>query len=330
VPADQPNIILIVSDQHNKHIMGCAGNAIIRTPNLDDLASQGVRMTNVYCPFPLCAPSRAGFMSAQYPSDIGVYDNSGASFSTHTPTFAHALGAAGYEAILCGRTHFGDNDPFHGFESRIHGDTGGNAITPDILGSGLNRTNGQTRYAVEVAGHGGNGFQAFDKSITRTACDFIKDRSSEERPFALVVGMMLPHNPLICSKEDFEYYLTWLPEPEPEPQTTLDRLHPAVRKWRERRGVDDLTLEQNHRAMAAYYGLVTALDRNVGEIRKAVAASQSSENTRSFTHRITVTCAANTACGGRVHSTRVLQASPWSGVGRNTLCRTPKNLPSPA
>jgi choline-sulfatase len=279
VPADQPNIILIVSDQHNKHIMGCAGNAIVRTPNLDDLAKHGVRMTDVYCPYPLCAPSRAGLMSAQYPSDIGVYDNNGASFSSSTPTFAHALGAAGYEAVLCGRMHFGDTDPFHGFESRIHGDAGGQVISPEILGSGLNRTNGQTKYAVEVAGHGRNGFQAFDRSVTRTACDFITQRDAGSRPYALVVGLMLPHNPLICSEEDLEYYQTWLPVPEPEPPNVLDRLHPAMRKWRERRGVDDLTPEQNHRAMAAYYGLVTELDRNIGKIQKAVGTTPASDNT---------------------------------------------------
>jgi choline-sulfatase len=277
---ERPNIVLIVSDQHNKHVLGCAGNAIIRTPHLDRLAGEGVLMTNVYCPYPLCAPSRAGLMSAQYPSDIGVYDNGGSAFfSSRTPTFAHALGAADCEAVLCGRMHFGNTDPFHGFESRIHGDAGGDAVSAEILGSGLNRTNGQTRYAVEVAGYGKNGFQAFDRSVTDSACTFIADRTGSDRPFALVVGLMLPHNPLICSREDFEYYHTWIPVPEPEPPSALARLHPAMKKWRERRGVDDLSPEQNHRAMAAYYGLVTELDRNFGRIVEAVRAGDLSENT---------------------------------------------------
>ena len=58
--ADRPNIVLIISDQHNKHVMGCSGHPYVETPNLDGLAAQGVRMTDVYCPYPLCAPSRAG------------------------------------------------------------------------------------------------------------------------------------------------------------------------------------------------------------------------------------------------------------------------------
>ncbi|MBS12311.1 MAG: hypothetical protein CME19_11995 [Gemmatimonadetes bacterium] len=268
--ADRPNIVLIISDQHNKHVMGCSGHPYVETPNLDGLAAQGVRMTDVYCPYPLCAPSRAGFMSAQYPSDIDVYDNGGSAFfSSQTPTFAHALGAAGYEAVLCGRMHFGPSDPFHGFERRIHGDPSGRAVSPEILGSGLNRTNGQTRYAVEVAGHGRNGFQAFDASVTDTACEFISSHKGD-RPYALVVGLMLPHNPLICSHEDFEYYYEKTPTPEPEPENYLDRLHPALRRWRERRGVDALSPEQNRRAVAAYLGLVAELDRNVGRIVSSV------------------------------------------------------------
>jgi choline-sulfatase len=279
VPQDCPNIVLVISDQHNKKVIGNAGNAIIQTPNLDRLAEEGIRMTDTYCPYPLCAPSRAGFMSAQYPSDIGVYDNRGsASFSSRTPTFAHALGAADYEAVLCGRMHFGNRDPFHGFSARIHGDTG-NAVSSDILGSGMNRTNGQTRYAVEVAGHGKNGFQAFDRSVTDAACEFIQNRKPGGKPYALVVGLMLPHNPLVCSKEDFDYYHTLLPKPEPEPSSTLDRLHPTMRMWRERRGVDQLSPEQNHRAMAAYYGLVAELDRNLGRITETIRTSEQSANT---------------------------------------------------
>ena len=170
----QPNIVLIMSDQHNANAMGCAGNPVVRTPNLDALAGQGTRFTNVYCPYPLCAPSRMGFMAASYPSEVGVFDNGGI-LSSQTPTFAHGLGASGYETVLCGRMHFVGPDPFHGFEKRIHGDCGGRALSTEILGSGNHRTNGQTKYAVEVSGYGETGYQRFDRSVTDTACDYISD-----------------------------------------------------------------------------------------------------------------------------------------------------------
>ena len=56
----RPNVVLIMSDQHNARVMGCAGHPIIHTPHLDRLAGDGVRFTSAYCPYPLCAPSRAG------------------------------------------------------------------------------------------------------------------------------------------------------------------------------------------------------------------------------------------------------------------------------
>jgi len=218
-------------------------------------------------------------MSAQYPSDIGIYDNGGSYFfNPQTPTFAHALGAAGYEAILCGRMHFGPFDAFHGFEKRIHGDTG-NMLSREIQGEGLNRTNGQTRYAVAVSGYGKTGGQAFDRSVTDTACQFIANRDPQDRPYVLVIGYFLPHNPLICSKTDFDFYMAQIPPLEPESRAYLNGLHPAVKMWRERRGVDDLSPEQNRRALAAYYGLVTELDRNLGRVRETLATSSSAVNT---------------------------------------------------
>jgi choline-sulfatase len=84
---------------------------------------------------------------------------------------------------------------------------------------------------------------------------------------------------LICDRELFEYYRHKIPIPEPTPEAYLSRLHPAMRRWRERRGVDDLTPEQNHRGLAAYYGLVTQMDRNIGQIVDAVRSSPMAEDT---------------------------------------------------
>ena len=276
--ARPPDIVLIMSDQHNRSVMGCAGHPLVQTPNLDALARQGTRFTNAYCPFPLCGPSRAGFMTAQYPSTIGVFD--GDDFPSSVPTFAHGMGAAGYEAVLCGRMGWGELDQFHGFERRIHGDViSFDAIHKEVIGRGFNKTGGQTRYAVEVAGYGRTGFQLFDQSVVDSARSFIAGRDPGARPCCLVVGLMLPHNPLICQRELFEYYLERIPAPEPVSRDYLDRLHPAIRRWRERREVDALTPEQNRRGLAAYYGLVTELDGSVGRIVEAVKESSRQENT---------------------------------------------------
>lgn len=273
----RPNIVLIMSDQHNPHVMGCAGNEIVRTPNLDALVGEGVRFTSAYCPSPLCVPARMGFLAAQYPGDVDVWAN-GNVLSPDVRTFAHALADAGYETVLCGRMHFVGADQFHGFEKRIYGDCV-HFLSPEIQGEGYNRTNGQTKYAVEVSGFGRNGFEEFDRRVTDRACTFIAERGTRDRPYCLVVGYILPHNPLICERELFEYYMEKLPAPGPVSREHLRDLHPAIRKWRERRRVDDLTPEQNRRGLAAYCGLVTEMDRNIGEVVDAVESSPEAENT---------------------------------------------------
>lgn len=273
----RPNVLIVMSDQHNAHVMGCAGDSIVRTPNLDSLAARGTMFSNAYCPHPLCVPSRMGFMAAQPPGDIDVWSNRSV-LSTNVPTFAHAFGRGGYEAVICGRMHFVGEDQFHGFERRIRGDCmdvgGGKAfIHGDVLGEGQNRTTGQIRYAVEVAGHGHNGYQSYDRMVTDGACEFFNERTSDDRPFCLVVGYMLPHNPLICDKDRFDYYLDRLPVPEPLSADELAALNPAIRMWRERRRVDKLSPEQHHRALAAYYGLVEEMDANLGRVLDALESS---------------------------------------------------------
>ncbi|MBT7099361.1 sulfatase-like hydrolase/transferase [Candidatus Poribacteria bacterium] len=174
--------------------------------------------------------------------------------------------------------HFVGPDQFHGFEKRLFGDNGP-FLSKEICGHGFNRTNGQTKYAVEVSGHGNCGYQEYDRLVTEHACRFVDDHDPADRPYCLVVGYTLPHNPLICRRDLFEYYLERIPVPEPVSAEYLAKLNPGLRKWRERRGVDDLTPEQNHRALAAYYGLVTEMDGNVGAIIEAARTSAAGDNT---------------------------------------------------
>ena len=76
MPDTRPNILILMSDQHSKHVLGCYGNEIVRTPNIDRLAAEGTRFTNAYTPAPLCIPARMSFMTARTPSRNRVWDNS--------------------------------------------------------------------------------------------------------------------------------------------------------------------------------------------------------------------------------------------------------------
>src|SRR5690242_2396471 len=105
----RPNILLIMADQHSPHVLGCRGDPVVRTPHLDALAPRGTLFEHAYCQAPLCVPSRMSFLTGQQPSAIGVWGN-GDSIPPDVPTFAHSLGAAGYETALIGRMHFNGVD----------------------------------------------------------------------------------------------------------------------------------------------------------------------------------------------------------------------------
>ena len=91
-----------MTDEHNAGMMGCAGNGIVRTPNLDALAGRGVRFENCYCNSPLCVPSRLSFTSGKYASRVGAWNNNCWLPSPDYPSLPRLLVAKGYEAFLCG------------------------------------------------------------------------------------------------------------------------------------------------------------------------------------------------------------------------------------
>lgn len=278
----RPNLLIIMSDQHNPAVMGCAGDRWVQTPNLDGLAADGVRFTSAYCASPLCAPSRMSFICGQFPSDIGVCVNSG-SLNPYTPTFAHSLALAGYRTVLCGRMHFSGPDQNHGFTERLVGDVSGAAQE-----GGRDRfedrvpqhTCGQDYRGVVDSGIGRTSYMAYDEDVTAAACRLLEeiDRGQDDRPVCIVVGFLLPHCPYICPREWFDRYMDSLPPPA-NPSFADVVAHPAMARWGEVRGIANITAEDARRARAAYYGLTSYLDQLIGRIRQTLAATRLASNT---------------------------------------------------
>ncbi len=100
----RPNFLLFITDQHRADHLGCYGNDIVRTPNIDGLAARGTRFDKFYVSCPICMPNRATLMTGRVPSLHGVRQN-GIPLSLQTVTFPELLRDAGYRTALVGKSH---------------------------------------------------------------------------------------------------------------------------------------------------------------------------------------------------------------------------------
>jgi len=113
------NLLILMSDEHNPKIMGCAGNPIVATPNLDRLAARGTRFTSAYTTCPICVPARAAFAVGKYVHQIGYWDNADA-YEGAIPSWHHVLRSQGHQVVSIGKLHFrGAAGDDHGFSDEI-------------------------------------------------------------------------------------------------------------------------------------------------------------------------------------------------------------------
>jgi arylsulfatase A-like enzyme len=132
----KPNIILVVADDLGRGDLGAYGQRYIRTPNLDRMARQGVRFTDAYAPSPVCAPSRASFITGLHQGHARIRGNTGRGgervpLKLEDVTIAEVLKSAGYRTGLVGKWGLGEPgttgvpgrqgfDYFYGFLNQNH------------------------------------------------------------------------------------------------------------------------------------------------------------------------------------------------------------------
>ena len=103
----RPNIVLIMTDQHQAEALSIAGNLNVSTPNLDKLAQSGVRFENAYVTFPLCIPSRSSMFTGQMPHQLGINSNVDTKMKPEAinKNIAHVLKSNGYDCAYGGKWH---------------------------------------------------------------------------------------------------------------------------------------------------------------------------------------------------------------------------------
>ena len=107
----RPNIVVILSDDHGIEDSGCYGNAVVQTPNIDRLATEGLRFTRAFTATAMCAPSRSMFYTGLFPHRNGAHPNH-SSIRPGVKTLPQYMGELGYKTALAGKTHINPRASF--------------------------------------------------------------------------------------------------------------------------------------------------------------------------------------------------------------------------
>ncbi len=238
--APQPNIVVIMSDDHRHDAMRCAGDPRLETPGLDRLAASGVRFTNAFVTTGLCSPSRASFLTGTYAHTHGVYHNEMRDPYPTLPMFPELLQRAGYETAYIGKWHMLRRaTPRRGFDHWLS-------------------FNGQGEYFRNTWNEDGKW------SLTETyVTDELTDRAlawlarPHDKPFLLILSHKAVHAPLVPAPRHVDRYANTDFRPLDDPRDRLD-LKPD---WGGREAMADPVTEIRN-----YHRCVLALDESVTRV----------------------------------------------------------------
>ncbi len=310
----QPNIILILADDMGYSDLGCFGSEI-HTPNLDKLASQGLKLTQFYNAG-RCCPSRASLLTGLYPHQAGVGDmlqnDSLEAYGTHinytSVTLAEVLKGAGYHTMISGKWHAGNEPEYwptqRGFTDQYfsNGTTGhyfgiakGRQYVvngKEVVVSGDWIKSGESEYKL-FKNPDGSQWYATD-AIADHAIDFIKSANKEdkEKPFFLYLPFTAPHWPMHAFEEDIaKYQGTYMIGWDSlrvqrfnkmkslgliDPSWTISPRNEKVAAWNT---LSDSAKIRNDRLMAVYAAMIDRLDQNIGKLLQSLKETGDIDNT---------------------------------------------------
>ena len=237
-----PNVILVMTDDQGYGDLSCHGNPVLKTPNLDRLYRDSIRLTDFHVSS-FCTPTRAALMTGRYPGRTGAYRTSSGRTMMHTDerTIADVFAAHGYSTGMVGKWHLGDNAPHRpqdrGFQDVVWHRCGGVGQASDHWGND---------YFDDTYERNGK-FEEFEGYCTDVwfaeSLRFIE--ANRERPFFLYLATNAPHGPYrVDAKWSAPY---------------RDQV-----KWR---------------GGAEFYGMIANIDHNLGRLRKRLDTLGLSENT---------------------------------------------------
>ena len=288
--ADKPNIIIVITDDQGYGDVGAHGNTMIKTPNLDRLHGQSVRLTDYHVD-PTCSPTRSALMTGRYSSRTGVWHTimGRSMMASDEVTVAELLRDAGYRTAAFGKWHLGDNYPCRpqdqGFEHTVIHGGGGVGQTPDYWGND---------YFDDTYWVNGTPtkFEGYCTDVWfREALKFIEQSKGGDKPFFAYISTNAPHGPFLVDEKYSKPY-------------------------------EDKGVPGN---MAKFYGMIENIDENMGLLMKKLDEWKLADNTV-----LIFTTDNGTAAGaGALASGKEVNVKPGTGgwPGFNAGMRATKGSP---
>lgn len=298
----EPNILWLMSDQHNANCMGVSGHPDVRTPNLDSIASRGIVFSRAYCNNPICAPSRCTFLSGQYVKTHGISGNVVHDQMTVSgPNLGRLFKQNGYETALVGKAHMPLQWIQDGFETiRLSDLCDADWDDPttchyfkDLVEAGLADQYDQGLLSPDHPGYRKGSFvsdlpeeYSLEAWAGRKAVEFLQQRDPD-KPFFLKVSFQRPHDPYAPPANRMNEY---------DPQSL--HLPDNVNDYLENRFAGKPQFQQDYvnagtggypyrsdnegelrRTMAAYFTLITMIDESIGKVLAEIDAQGELDNT---------------------------------------------------
>ena len=215
--SQQPNIIILISDQHRYDCTGFSEMYPVKTPYIDQLAAEGVWFEQAYCTTPTCCPARQSFISGKRPERFGALWNYDLTLKipdlpTSEFSFARALKEVGYQTAYVGKWHVSNRSPLEfGFDRWFDS---GHAI--ECMWAKGYKNNWECYGHLGYIGHlGGPSNTPYEEAaphiLASKALEMLQEMQENDRPICMVLSIEEPHLPC-CPSEPFSSMFSDVPK----------------------------------------------------------------------------------------------------------------------
>jgi choline-sulfatase len=320
-----------MSDEHARRVTGCYGDSLVQTPNIDALAARGVRFENAYTACPICVPARAALATGKPVHETGHWDNAHP-YEGRPESWAHKVRQSGYNAVSIGKLHYRDAIGDTGFSEQrlpMHVENGRGDIAGSVRDPLPVRT--QSRKLAERLGPGETSYTRYDEAVRDAACDWLRNEAGRHECWLLFVSFVAPHFPLVAPQQFYDLYASEdLAPVQPDPVSTVS--HPWLTAMRESYVYDNFDDARRCEALRSYYGLVSFLDSNIGQVLDALEISGAAPDTDILYFSDHGDNLGERGMWGKSTffeesvSVPLIHVSPQSRSLAGTVCRTPVSL----